>query len=206
MEVIFSIIAGYITGSFPTAYLLLKKTHGTDIRDTGSGNVGAMNYFSATGSKKYGFLVFCIDFIKGVSSILLVYFFIEKSFILCGISLTSSVLSHCYSPWINFKGGKGLATAAGGAILLSPLVLAGWCLFWGVFYSFLKNINKSNVYATLILWFFCVIFAEHFPVYLFSASPGKGEFIFPVSILFFIILSKHFTPLRSIIENKNFEE
>ncbi len=206
MNLFFSLIAGYITGSLPTAYLLLKITHGADIRNEGSGNVGAMNYFSATGSKKYGFLVFLIDFLKGILSVVIVYFFIEKSVLLCGISLVSAVFSHCHSPWINFKGGKGLATAAGGALLISPLVLAGWALFWSIFYSFLKNINKSNVLATLILWFFCVIFAEHFPVFIFSNPPGNSEFIILVSILFFIILSKHFAPLRCIIENKKFEE
>lgn len=60
MEYIFSFLIGYLSGSIPTAYLILKKVKGIDITIAGSGNVGAMNSFEVTKSKWLGFLVFLL--------------------------------------------------------------------------------------------------------------------------------------------------
>jgi glycerol-3-phosphate acyltransferase PlsY len=71
MEYLISSLIGYMLGSFPSAYILLKKTKGTDITKEGSGNVGAMNSFEVTNSKLIGISVFVLDFIKGIASILI---------------------------------------------------------------------------------------------------------------------------------------
>lgn len=136
MKLILILLGSYLAGSLPTAFLFLKYSHGIDIRVTGSGNVGAMNSYDITGSKKIGALIFYIDALKSMLPIVIIKLFFDNSFILCGFSLCASVFAHCFSPWIGFKGGRGLATAAGGALLIAPLILCGWLLIWNVFYLF----------------------------------------------------------------------
>ena len=74
MEYLISTVIGYFFGSFPTAYLLLKRTKGIDITKNGSGNVGAYNSFRVTKSKFLGFVVFLVDFSKGVLPALILIF------------------------------------------------------------------------------------------------------------------------------------
>ncbi|MDP2365396.1 MAG: glycerol-3-phosphate acyltransferase, partial [Ignavibacteria bacterium] len=95
MDYLFSSIIGYLLGSIPTAYLILKKTKGIDITTHGSGNVGAMNSYEVTNSKKFGILVFLIDLLKGVLSVLIVLMIIKSSFTLAALSLLFSIFSHC---------------------------------------------------------------------------------------------------------------
>ena len=112
---IFSSIIGFLLGSFPTGFIFLKKAKGVDITKEGSGNVGAMNSFEVSNSKLIGYSVFLIDFLKGSASVLIPSFLFPDQFIFPAISLLFAVFSHCYNPWLNFKGGRGLSTAAGGA-------------------------------------------------------------------------------------------
>ena len=121
MEYLISSLIGYLFGSFPSAYIFLKKAKGMDITKEGSGNVGAMNSFEVSNSKVIGYSVFLVDFLKGAASVLIPAFLFPDHFIYPAISLLFAVFSHCYNPWINFKGGRGLSTAAGGAAFLFPL-------------------------------------------------------------------------------------
>jgi len=198
-NIIISIVSAYIAGTVPTAYIILKKFHDVDIRNEGSGNVGAMNSFEVTKSKGVGLIVFTLDFLKGFLPVTLIYYFINSTFAVGAASLCAAVFGHCYSPWLRFKGGKGLATAAGGAIFLSPIILAGWLMIWAVSYFLLKrNINQANIIASLIIWIFSIIFVKLFPALPGNIYIGLFEFRFFVSSLFFIILSKHFPYFRSI--------
>ena len=149
MEYLISTVIGYFLGSFPSAYLLVKKSSGVDITKEGSGNVGAYNSLDVTKSKLVGFSVLLIDFLKGTGSVLIPILLFPNEFIYPALSLFFAVLSHCYSPWINFKGGRGLATAAGGAILLFPFLLVVWCVLWVIFYVMRKDISFANITTTL---------------------------------------------------------
>ena len=202
MVEIILIIIGYTAGSIPTAYLFLKFFYNIDIRKEGTGNVGAMNSYDVTKSRKTGIAVFAVDFLKGALPVALSLRLTENDFTTASFVLCASVLAHCYSPWLKFKGGRGLATAAGGAVILSPLILAGWLFGWIISYFPLKNVHLANLGATLIIWIFSIIFVNYFLRVTF-ANPAKPEiFIFSVSILFFIILSKHFSPILSLIKRK----
>ena len=72
MDYLFSCIIGYLLGSFPTAFLILKKIKGIDITTKGSGNVGAMNSYEVTNSKKFGIFVLIVDLLKGLLSVIVV--------------------------------------------------------------------------------------------------------------------------------------
>ncbi|MFA5804679.1 MAG: glycerol-3-phosphate acyltransferase [Melioribacteraceae bacterium] len=124
MNYFISLTIGYLIGSFSTAFIILKKFHGLDITQTGSGNVGALNSFRVTKSKRIFLLVLIIDFFKGFLSVILTILLFGQEFIFPMLSITAAVFSHCYSPWL--KGGKGLATATGGSIGLSIPIFVIW--------------------------------------------------------------------------------
>ena len=134
MPYILSSLIGYALGSIPTTYLMLKWQKGIDITKNGSGNVGVLNSLRVSKSKPIAASVFMIDLMKGWISVLIVASFYPGDYIFPMITLIAAVLAHCYSPWINFKGGRGLATAAGGGLFLSPIILVLWILLWLISY------------------------------------------------------------------------
>ena len=80
MQYLVSCLIGYLFGSIPTAFIILKKAKGIDITISGTGNVGAMNSYEVSNSKFLGILVFIVDFIKGSLSVIVVLYFVENSF------------------------------------------------------------------------------------------------------------------------------
>jgi acyl phosphate:glycerol-3-phosphate acyltransferase len=82
MEYLFSALLGFLSGSIPFAFLVMKKTKGVDLTSVGSGNVGAMNSYEISGSKSLGFLVFFLDALKGIIPILILMIIYRGSFIL----------------------------------------------------------------------------------------------------------------------------
>ncbi len=203
MEYIISFIVGYVVGSFPTAYILMKKMRNTDITRNGSGNVGAMNSYEVSNSKIIGVTVLVIDALKGFISVIAAKALFGDYFIYPMIALLAAVLSHCYNPWLKFKGGRGLATAAGGAIGLSPIILILWVIFWVLGYVLRKNIHFSNIISTVL----CI------PVVLTSGDilnttkwmtnpPAETTttFAVTVSLMMIIILTKHIEPLKEYLK------
>jgi len=202
MEYIFSFLIGYLSGSIPTAYLILKKVKGIDITIAGSGNVGAMNSFEVTKSKGLGFLVFFIDFLKGIVPVLIVFFLFNFNFSLAAITLVFSIFSHCFNPWIGFKGGRGLATAAGGIAILFPILLFAWIAFWIITYLIKKDILISNISATIMAYVFVLIFNNQFIEYAYPQPVLVNELLLFTSALLIIIFIKHIEPLKDIISKK----
>ena len=141
--------SGYLIGSFPTAYLLVRRTAGIDIRQAGSGNVGGFNAFDVTRSKKMGLVVTLIDALKGTLVAAVAGFVIGGPFWLQGTALLGAVVGHNYSVWLGFKGGRGLATLAGGVFAIGVSLSVVWCLCWVVFYKLTHDILKANVTAIL---------------------------------------------------------
>ena len=205
MEYLLSCIIGYLLGSIPTAYLVLKKTKGIDITTKGSGNVGAMNSYEVTNSKKLGILVLFIDFLKGLLSVSLILLFLDYSFLAASLSLLFAIFSHCFNPWINFKGGRGLATAAGGLTILYPILLLTWILLWVLIYLIRKDILIANILATVIS--LCSVFATYKLTinYAYLVPHSENELLLFTSALLIIIFIKHIEPLKEIISNKNKE-
>ena len=139
MIVFFCIAAAFLCGSVPFGYWA-GKLKGLDIRQHGSGNIGATNVIRVCG-KGIGIPVFILDMIKGLVPVLL------PSWMLAGTEITGSLLSaaavvcglaailgHMFTPWLGFKGGKGVATAAGVLLGIAPIAmlvaLGAWLLFF----------------------------------------------------------------------------
>lgn len=203
MNILLSAFIGYIIGTFPTAYLILKKKRGLDIRKEGSGNVGTLNSFEITNSKKIGASVLIIDILKGILSITIVKYLIDDSFNSQITALIFAVIGHCYSIWIKFKGGRGLATAAGGALLISPIILVIWAFFWKLIHLLKKDIHLANILATFSVIICSIIFNNSLNEISIVKADTSFIFSFSVSLLMLIILSKHITPLKDYLKNIN---
>ena len=127
MKELLLIICAYLIGSIPTALIISKKFFGIDIREYGSGNMGATNTFRVLGSQ-YGTVVMVCDILKGMTAVALYnflpYYFhneVERTNFMIGLGL-SAVIGHIFPLWANFKGGKGVATLFGMILAIQPVV------------------------------------------------------------------------------------
>jgi len=124
-------VVAYLLGSFPTAYLVVKKITGQDIRKIGTGNVGAMNVSRATGRGSLFWLTVIVDIGKGALAVLIPQWFSFLGYnLFWAITLAAfgAVLGHCFSIFLNFQGGKAQASLIGILAILNWQ----WLLFpWG---------------------------------------------------------------------------
>jgi len=131
IAVLIASLAAYAVGSVPSAFLAAKFTLGIDIRQQGSGNVGATNVARVLGAK-WGILVLLLDCLKGLLPVLLL-----PPLLLAGespeigqmqvASGLAAVLGHIFPCWLGFRGGKGVATALGVGIIIGPIATM-WAL------------------------------------------------------------------------------
>ena len=156
-----ALIGSYLLGSIPFGYLAGRIAR-IDIRNCGSGNVGATNVIRTLG-KGYGYPVFALDFLKGFGSVkmsILIATRVQLEWIspeMFGIvAAISSVLGHSFPVWLRFKGGKGVATSAGALFGLAPVAalvgVAIWILtFWLTRYVSVASIAAAAALPLIIL-------------------------------------------------------
>lgn len=143
-------VLGYLVGSLPTAYIAVKwKTH-RDIRTLGSGNVGTLNSYEVTNSKLVGATVLAIDLLKGIGAVALAGM-MGGEFTPQAIAALAAVLGHNFPVWLRFRGGRGLATAAGTMLVLGWVIVPVWMLAWFVGYRMSRDVNVGNAVATLLM-------------------------------------------------------
>ena len=171
MKELVLIIISYLIGSIPTALLVSKRFFGIDIRDYGSGNMGATNTFRVLGSR-YGTMVMVIDILKGMAAVMLYNFLpfyitheLERTNLMLGLG-TAAVLGHVFPIFAGFRGGKGVATLLGMVLAIQP-VIAVSCIGIFVLVLFLtRYVSLSSILAALslpicVLW----IWNEHEVMY-----------------------------------------
>jgi acyl phosphate:glycerol-3-phosphate acyltransferase len=195
MEYLISSLIGYLLGSFPSAYLLVKKASGIDVTKEGSGNVGAFNSLTITKSKLVGISVFLLDFIKGAASVLITLLIFPNVFIYPALALLFAVFSHCFNPWLQFKGGRGLATAAGGAVIIFPFLLVVWCILWVIFYVMRKDIILANFTATIFSLLIVFGTTRIAIKYTYPQPENMSSLVIVCSAILIVISIKHFEPL-----------
>ena len=124
------VILFYLIGSCPFALILTKLSGLGDIRNIGSGNVGATNVLR-TGNKFIAFIVLFLDILKGFIPFLIMQFYFHEVSLLTKIFLCHfAVLGHIFPIWLNFKGGKGVATYIGFLFGLNPLIAVSFLIIW----------------------------------------------------------------------------
>jgi len=155
MTIAIVILICYLIGSIPTAYIVVKRLKGIDIRTVGSGNVGASNAARVLG--KWGFFgVLFADAMKGfVPIMVLLNLYGQSDIVLFGT--VAVVLGHTFTIFLKFKGGKGVATALGVFLALAPLPVAGAAVVFGALLGLFRMISLGSVVAAAVLateiWF-----------------------------------------------------
>lgn len=130
MVVVFLITAvgAFFVGSIPFGYLIGRLFYGFDIRTMGSGNIGAANALRTMG-KTGAIVVLLLDALKGFAPVFAARLLAMEPWHVAVVA-AAGVLGHCFSPWLNWKGGKGVATSAGAIIALSwvagAICAGGW--------------------------------------------------------------------------------
>ena len=150
-------LLGFLWGSIPFG-LLMGKIKGIDIRQHGSGNIGATNVFRTLG-KQLGITCLLLDFTKGLVPVLIARNMVEpmmaeQQFTAQSIEVLTalaSIMGHNYSPWIGFKGGKGIATTAGVITALMPFGLVLLILVWTIFTFTTKYVSVGSIAAAASL-------------------------------------------------------
>jgi glycerol-3-phosphate acyltransferase PlsY len=145
-ELIIFCLISFLSGSIPTGVIVSRTFFGFDIRTKGSGNMGSTNVFRVLGTK-WGIVVQVIDILKGflpvyiisnfyASQDLIDTFFIENATTLKLALGLLAILGHIFSPFVSFKGGKGINTATGILIAISPIDIGvAFVVFWLVVFS-----------------------------------------------------------------------
>lgn len=194
---LFFYILAYLVGGIPFGYILAKKFAGVDVKNAGSGNIGATNVLRVVKetnpnlAKKLGIATLALDAIKGAIIVLIAKMLGLDINVLWTIAVLS-VLGHCFSPYLNFEGGKGVATAVGVLFVLLPLPTLVAVVVWFISAKGLKISSLSSLIALIAL-----IVASY------VLSPDIAHA--PLWIIAWIIFYKHIPNIKRII-NKEEEQ
>jgi glycerol-3-phosphate acyltransferase PlsY len=144
------LLASYFLGAIPTSYLLSRLFAGIDLRQHGSGNLGATNLYRVLGWK-YAVPAAIVDIAKGAIPVLVFAPQASSSqlfAIACGVA---AIIGHVFSVFVGFKGGKGVATAAGVMLGLAPLALAVSAVVWVVLVRLTGYVSVGSIAAAAVL-------------------------------------------------------
>jgi len=201
-KIILVFIASFLTGSIPTAWLILRSYDGRDLRDEGSGNIGTMNAYEVSRSRFVGVIVLVIDVFKGAVPLLVLLLLPNPSYLAAAFAMVGVVLGHNYSPWIGWKGGRGLAAALGAGLLLFPVFALVWGVFWLAAFVKTRHVHVGNIAATVLAPFTTLLAPGVFNAgMVFHVHPA---YLFPCStfVLATLILLKHVQPMRELLSSK----
>ena len=163
------IIAGcYLLGSIPFGYMVGKLFKKIDIRDFGSGNIGATNVLRILGPS-LAFFVVILDIGKGFLSIFLVHFFNIDNLLILIIAGLAVICGHDWSLFLGFKGGKGIATTFGVVFALNPIIAALALIIWGIVLIITRYVSLSSIFAVVFIFIFTILFKQPYEYILFSA-------------------------------------
>jgi acyl phosphate:glycerol-3-phosphate acyltransferase len=199
MKELLLIVLAYLIGSIPTALIISNKFFGIDIRDYGSGNMGATNTFRVLGNR-YGMFVMFFDILKGMIAVGLFNFLpyyleneLQRTNLMVGLGL-AAVLGHIFPIFANFKGGKGVATLFGMILAVQPFIALS-CV--GVFLLVLfltRYVSLSSILAGLFLPV-CVLWIWNDKVLLYR--------IFAILVALLIILTHQKNIVKILKGNEN---
>lgn len=194
----YMLVLAYLLGSIPMGWILAKLIFKTDIRAKGSGNIGATNALRQFGTK-VGVLVLILDMIKGIVAVLLAKSLLGLDNVMVPICGLIAILGHIYPVWLGFKGGKGVATAAGVGLALAPLSIPlALAVFILVVYK-TRYVSLGSIIAAIVWGLSLIYFAYQ------SAMANWGIMAAVVVVVVAVIIGKHkqnIQRLRNGTENK----
>lgn len=149
LGVVAAAAVGYVLGSIPTAWLIVRAVAGKDLRREGSANIGARNSYDVTGKASIGITVALLDALKGASAVWCARL-VGGDFLATAAAAVSVVLGHNWSVWLRGRGGRGLAPAAGVSLAINPLPLVLWMVMYVTgYFAIRRHVHVGNVAGTL---------------------------------------------------------
>lgn len=186
----------FLLGTLPFGVWMARAFGGKDIRSEGSGNIGATNVTRVIGFWPAGFLTFLLDGLKGVLVVLPIRFgFVEIPDVVFTNEIYwffcfSAVVGHCFSPWLKFNGGKGVATT-----FVAVSVLAPWTGLIGAI-TFLIAFLASRVGAISSLTGLLMAISVHLIFY------PLGLYIVPFAAMILLVIYRHDSNLTALLEER----
>ncbi len=193
------LVVGYLIGSIPTAYLLVRWKAGIDIRHAGSGNVGAFNTFDVTKSKQIGIIVGLLDALKGFIVAASLGWILKLTFEYQAAGFLAAIVGHNYPIWLRFRGGRGLATGAGGMFAVGLAYTLVWCIVWVSVYKYRKDILLGNLVAILTTPLLLLIVPDSWIETLLIVSCSPSSFRILAFVLSAVLLLSHWDAIRDLI-------
>lgn len=185
MNIFLVILFAYLIGSIPFGIIISKIMGLGNLRNIGSGNIGATNVLR-TGNKLAAILTLIFDLLKGAIAVIITYYIFNDT--TAQIAALSSFLGHCFPIWLKFKGGKGVATFIGISLALYWPAGILICLTW-VLTAFLSRVSSlSALISSLssILWVWVL---------------GAPSAVFIMTVLTILIWCRHIENIKRIIKN-----
>ena len=169
MVFILIVVISYLIGSIPVAYIIAKLAKGIDIREHGSGNVGATNVFRTVG-KAAGLATFICDAGKGLAAVLIVAS-LFPGMAVAGrlVACVAAVGGHNWPIFLGFRGGKGMATMIGGFIGIAPLVVLSCVLLWLLVVTVTRYVSLGSIVASAAIPLFMWLYGRGTGLILFGA-------------------------------------
>lgn len=150
---VFWLLIAYLIGSIPTGYLVAKRMRGVDIREHGSGNVGATNVFRVVG-KSWGIAVLAMDILKGwlATAVLAPT---SQAYPELGLAVkqflfgAAAIAGHTWTPWLKLKGGKGVATSCGALLGIFPFATILALAIWTIVFFIWRYVSLASMIAAI---------------------------------------------------------
>ena len=184
MDYFITALISYLFGSIPFGYLFTKILLKKDIRDVGSGNIGATNVLR-TGNKSLGYLTLVLDIAKAVVPVIYIKFNYPD---LVYISALCAFLGHLFPVWLKFKGGKGVATFVGILISINIYYAVVFGVVWALTFLISKYSSLSSLFASISI-----------PIYLLIIN--QSNIIFFI-IMFVLIFYTHRENIKRLINKE----
>ena len=168
MKIALIIISCYLLGSIPFGYIVGKLFKKIDIREFGSGNIGATNALRILGPA-LAFFVAIGDIGKGIFSIYLVQYFNIDNLLILTIAGLAVICGHDWSLFLGFKGGKGIATTFGVVFALNPTISILALIVGGVVVITTRYVSLASIFAVISIFIFTILFKQPYEYIVFSA-------------------------------------
>ncbi|MFP5263999.1 MAG: glycerol-3-phosphate 1-O-acyltransferase PlsY [Blastocatellia bacterium] len=143
------VVTAYLLGSIPFGYLLVKYlfTSGEDVRQVGSGGIGATNVARRAGIKA-GLLTYAFDVAKGLAAVMLMRAAAGDDYTWIGAAAIAAIVGHIFPIFLNFRGGKGVATGVGVYLALAPASVLTTLVLWGVVVYLTRYVSLGSIIGT----------------------------------------------------------
>jgi glycerol-3-phosphate acyltransferase PlsY len=188
------VAVSYLLGSIPFGYLLVRTFRGEDVRQSGSGNIGATNV--SRKSPVLGALTLLLDALKGTTAVLLAYVVVgrmpglSRDYLVMSLAALFAVLGHLFPVWLKFRGGKGVATGLGSFVVIAPKSVL---LAVGIFIVAILIFRYVSLGSILAVAFF------PFLVYEMNAYGNDPVALILIASTSLLIIAKHHENIRRLL-------